>query len=198
MGGAYRVPGNTAPTTEWNIHCDPEAAKIAFGASVADAGPSRSASTSPRRRRSLPDHVVALARRAGSTPDDSIALSRGEDPMQANRSVAATRSSGSSPTRSASTWSSTRATTASTARSSTTRWPWRRRSTRASSGRRRSPSTSSWAGRSRPARPSPTGAASGAAQPNLDVAVEADADEFLRRFVERVGGLAARLATAQT
>ena len=27
--------------------------------------------------------------------------------------------------------------------------------------------------------------------PNVDVAVEADADEFLRRFVERVGGLAA-------
>ena len=32
MGGAYRVPGNTAPTTEWNIHCDPEAAKIVFSA----------------------------------------------------------------------------------------------------------------------------------------------------------------------
>src|SRR3954462_14048677 len=32
MGGAYRHPGNTAPTTEWNIHCDPEAAKIAFAA----------------------------------------------------------------------------------------------------------------------------------------------------------------------
>jgi purine nucleosidase len=27
---------------------------------------------------------------------------------------------------------------------------------------------------------------------NVDVAVAADADEFLRRFVERVGGLAAR------
>jgi purine nucleosidase len=27
--------------------------------------------------------------------------------------------------------------------------------------------------------------------PNADVATEADADEFLRRFVERVGGLAA-------
>src|SRR4051812_7766602 len=30
MGGAYRHPGNTAPTTEWNIHCDPEAARAAF------------------------------------------------------------------------------------------------------------------------------------------------------------------------
>jgi len=27
--------------------------------------------------------------------------------------------------------------------------------------------------------------------PNVDVAIEADADEFLRRWVERVGGLAA-------
>jgi purine nucleosidase len=30
--------------------------------------------------------------------------------------------------------------------------------------------------------------------PNVDVAVEADADEFLRRFVERVGRLAAARA----
>ena len=28
-------------------------------------------------------------------------------------------------------------------------------------------------------------------EPNVDVVVEADAEEFLRRFVERVGGLAA-------
>ena len=34
------------------------------------------------------EHVVALARAAGSTPDDSLALSRGEDPMLATRSVA--------------------------------------------------------------------------------------------------------------
>ncbi len=50
--------------------------------------PSPSASTSPSRRRSCPDHVVALARAAGSTPDDSIVLARGEDPMHATRSVA--------------------------------------------------------------------------------------------------------------
>jgi purine nucleosidase len=30
MGGSYRSPGNTAPTTEWNVHSDPEAAKIVF------------------------------------------------------------------------------------------------------------------------------------------------------------------------
>jgi len=94
MGGAYRHPGNTAPTTEWNIHCDPDAAKIAFGA----WGHSAEAHGHPRpvalgldvteQAKILPDHVVALARAAGSTPDDSLALARGEDPMVATRSVA--------------------------------------------------------------------------------------------------------------
>jgi purine nucleosidase len=87
MGGAYRVPGNTAPTTEWNIHCDPEAARIAFAA----AWPERPIALGldvTEKAKILPDHVVELARRAGSSPDDSIALSRGEDPMHATRSVA--------------------------------------------------------------------------------------------------------------
>ena len=87
MGGSYRSPGNTAPTTEWNIHCDPEAAKIAFDA----PWPQRPVALGldvTERAKIRPEHVVALARRAGSTPDDSIALSRGEDPMHASRSVA--------------------------------------------------------------------------------------------------------------
>jgi purine nucleosidase len=94
MGGAYRHPGNTAPTTEWNIHCDPEAAKIAFGAwgASAIAGgrglPVAVGLDITDTATILPAHVVALARAAGSTPDDSLALGRGEDPMRAERSVA--------------------------------------------------------------------------------------------------------------
>ncbi len=95
MGGAFRVPGNTTPVSEWNIHCDPDAAHAVFAAwsTAIEADPN-----APRilalgldvteRAVIRPDHVVALARRAGSRPDDAIALDRGEDPMRTTRSVA--------------------------------------------------------------------------------------------------------------
>jgi purine nucleosidase len=94
MGGAYRSPGNTAPTTEWNINVDPDAAKIVFAAwaaATASDGVARPVALGldvTERAKMTPEHVVALARAAGSTPDDSIALSAGEEPMRATRSVA--------------------------------------------------------------------------------------------------------------
>jgi purine nucleosidase len=117
MGGSYRSPGNTAPTTEWNAHCDPDALKVCLTAwavagadlsrpdspgSGAPDGPGSAAppasepgSTDPgvppepdderpvprpialgldvtERAKLVPDHLVALARRAGSVPDDSL------------------------------------------------------------------------------------------------------------------------------
>jgi purine nucleosidase len=94
MGGAYRSPGNTAPTTEWNINVDPDAAKVVFTAWAEAARDGRTARPIAlgldvtEKAKITPDHVVELARVAGSTPDDSIALARGEDPMVATHSVA--------------------------------------------------------------------------------------------------------------
>jgi purine nucleosidase len=91
MGGTYRVAGNTSPREEWNIHCDPEAARIVFRA-FADPGvgqrPLALGLDVTEQARFTTDHMVALARRAGSTPDDALALERGEEPMQTTRSVA--------------------------------------------------------------------------------------------------------------
>ena len=86
----------------------------------------------------------------------------------------ATRSSATSPTPCASTWSSTRATTASTARSSTTRWPWPRRWIARSSRPSRSSSTSRRRASSRPGMTVADRRRLTGKPPNLDVAVEAD------------------------
>jgi purine nucleosidase len=92
MGGAYRVNGNTAPTTEWNIHCDPEAARLSFTAFARAARVVERRIPRPlalgldvtERAKFTPDHMVELARRAGSRPDER--LSPGDGPE--TRSVA--------------------------------------------------------------------------------------------------------------
>ncbi|MDN5726793.1 MAG: nucleoside hydrolase [Propionibacteriales bacterium] len=75
MGGTFHHPGNTTPTTEWNVAVDPDAAKITFDAF----------SGLPADRRLLvcpldvtetiamrPDHVARLGKAAGSVPDERL------------------------------------------------------------------------------------------------------------------------------
>jgi purine nucleosidase len=83
MGGAYRSPGNTTPVAEWNVYVDPDAARSCFGAWAAATADDP---TLPRplamgldvteRARMLPEHLRHLALRAGVLPVDAEALVR--------------------------------------------------------------------------------------------------------------------------
>jgi purine nucleosidase len=89
MGGAYRVPGNTTPTTEWNVYVDPHAARIAFAAWAGGHRPVRPLAMGldvTEQARCLPRHLVALARRSGADAADVKALLR--EPIEAVGSVA--------------------------------------------------------------------------------------------------------------
>jgi len=86
MGGAYRVPGNTAPTSEWNIAVDPDAAKVvltAFGAPEVQAEreerglPPRPLALGldvTERAKLTPAHLRRLEDRAGATPETNRVL----------------------------------------------------------------------------------------------------------------------------
>jgi purine nucleosidase len=81
MGGSYRSPGNTAPTTEWNASVDPEAMQACIAALSEPAVVGRRTAAGlpalplalgldvTERAKLLPDHLAALAQRAGSRPD---------------------------------------------------------------------------------------------------------------------------------
>ena len=83
MGGSYRSPGNTAPTTEWNISVDPDAAQVVFRAFAAAAGGDAAVAFRPlalgldvtERAKLTPDHLARLASLAGCLPDGSYGQS---------------------------------------------------------------------------------------------------------------------------
>ncbi len=96
MGGAFRVPGNTTPTTEWNLYVDPDAAKacLAAWAVALAADPSLPLPLGmgldvTERARILPAHVAQLARRAGAADEDAAALEAGAARMLPVGTVAA-------------------------------------------------------------------------------------------------------------
>lgn len=98
MGGVFRGSGNTTPTSEWNIHVDPDAAKAclaAWGTAIA-ANP-----TVPlpigmgleitEGARLMPEAVADLASRAGAMKADAAAINPGDaaNAMRATGSVGA-------------------------------------------------------------------------------------------------------------
>lgn len=74
MGGAFNHPGNTTPTAEWNIHVDPDAAKIvfdAFGGLPAENRPVICGLNVTETIVLRAEHVARLGELAGSTPVES-------------------------------------------------------------------------------------------------------------------------------
>ena len=193
MGGSYRSPGNTAPTTEWNISVDPDAAAVVFthfGAPEVQAA-RKSAGLEPRplalgldvteKAKLTPEHLTALAARAGDdahaprTPivrylADALRFymefhSRYDGFFGAFIHDPLALAAALDPSLVRAEALAVDVELGGIFTTGETVTDWRR----------------TWG------KP-----------PNLDIAVEADAEAFLARFVERVGDLAARLACART
>ena len=87
MGGAYRAPGNTTPTTEWNLHVDPDAAKSVFAAWGGPTLPMAMGLDVTERARLLPGHLGRFAQRAGVSTRDANAVA--SEPVRLVGEVAA-------------------------------------------------------------------------------------------------------------
>ena len=86
MGGAFHHPGNTTPTSEWNIAVDPEAAAEVFAAFAglpADRLPIVCPLDITETMEMRPDHIARLAERAGSSPAEVIADHHAPTPRSA-------------------------------------------------------------------------------------------------------------------
>ena len=188
MGGAYRVPGNTKPTTEWNIHVDPEAAQVCFAAWEAGvpgglARPLAMGLDVTEQAKLTPEHMTALARRAGSLPrpdaDESLGSVAGNPIVRFLADALRfymefhSRYDGFYGAFAHDPFAVAAALDRSLVRTEAVTVDIELRGT-LTTGQTVTDWRHAW-GRA----------------PNADVAVEADAETFLARFVERVGGLAA-------
>jgi len=196
MGGAFRAPGNTTPTSEWNIHVDPHAAKQVFEGWARGGGepalPLALGLDVTERARFTPEHLRHLAVRGGVQPLDAAPL--GSEPAEAIGSVAhnpilrfvvdALRFYFEFHAAYDGFYGAfihdPLAVAAAIDRSLVRTQPLFV-DVETGPGLAHGMTVADWRGLTR--KP-----------PNLDVAVEADADGFIERFIERVGGLAANRA----
>ncbi|MBO0811194.1 MAG: nucleoside hydrolase [Microlunatus sp.] len=75
MGGAFTYPGNTTPTSEWNIAVDPDAAHEVFTAFGVNGAPQPIICSLALTEQIAftPEHLVRLARLAESAPIERLA-----------------------------------------------------------------------------------------------------------------------------
>jgi purine nucleosidase len=185
MAGSYRSPGNTAPTSEWNVAVDPEAAKIVFDAFAAADLPARPLALGldvTERAKMTPEHLDRLAAivgerdaNAASNPVVRFAAdalrfymefhSRFDGFYGAFIHDALAVAVALDPALGRSEALTVDVELAGTLTTGETVTDWRRR----------------WG------RP-----------PNLDVVLEVDQEAFMDRFVERIGALAKRAQVAET
>jgi len=75
MAGSYRSPGNTAPTSEWNVAVDPEAMQAVLDAWAAHPDVGRPVALGldvTERAKMTPDHLARLHAAAGNPPASPV------------------------------------------------------------------------------------------------------------------------------